>query len=171
MNYDDIKIHKYNSIPKKEKYIKLQGYFVKYNKYNRAKFMFLDDYNYVYCDDTTTTGFNQPSLTKKYITIYNKPENSGKAPVSPDHKYFYVKCKHGQSGTMTTIQYKTLHDGSDVINNVDSKSNAEINVPISKLLLHTVSCTVVKKKYYFKVNNEYKKGWNLQMKTIKLLDY
>ena len=69
---------------KKTTILLMQGYLIDYDKYNRAKIMFLDDYD----NDKQT-------FTKSYIT--NKKTN-GTSPLSDDKKHFFVKCKSGAAG-------------------------------------------------------------------------
>lgn len=71
---------------KKTVVLLLQGYFIHYDKYDRAKMMFLDDYD----DD------GKHKFTKSYIT--QRSNREGYAPISEDKKHFYVKCKKGAVG-------------------------------------------------------------------------
>lgn len=69
--------------------IYLQGYFVEYNKYNRMKVMFLDDYEEL----------EKITFSKSYLTqLCKSPSLPGNNPLTDDQKYFYVKCKKGQAG-------------------------------------------------------------------------
>lgn len=66
----------------------LQGFFISYDKYNRAKIMFLDDYD-------NTVG--QPSFTKKYLIQKAKPDN-GKNPLTDCNSCFNVKYGNNKVG-------------------------------------------------------------------------
>ena len=73
----------------------MQGFLIDYDRYNRVKIMFLDDY------DVT----DKLTFTKSYIT--NK-KTEGTSPLSTDKKHFFVKCKAGAVGLIESPQIKLV---------------------------------------------------------------
>ena len=129
--------------PKKSSVVLLYGYFIYYDDYNRAKLMFLDDYD---SDDIS----DKQKFTKLFIT--RKSKSRGYAPISDDQKHFYIKCKKDSVGL------NGLNDSPKL-------------VPIKELIQHKVECIAKVNEYKFYTDGELKQGWNLQLKNIKLLEY
>lgn len=133
--------------------ITIQGFFTEYDKYNRAKIMFLDDY-----DDIT-----EPSFTKKYI--YNRDGQRGKYgnnPLSDDGKYFLINCPKNAIGHLS--------------HNFDSsqlgvvENNLKI-APIKILVQHKVECVVKVSPYNFKNKSGMLcRGWNFKLIKMSLLE-
>lgn len=140
--------------------IVLQGYFVYFDKFFRAKLMFLDDYD-AECEtknsvkkDNTLYG---KTFTKRYITSKAHKTNSlpdSYSPMSDDKKYFFVKCKDDSCGL------------------VDLDQNKPRLLPIRELIQHKVEIIAKVNNYKFTTqDNELKQGWNLNLIKIKLLEY
>lgn len=68
----------------------LQGFFISYDKYNRAKIMFLDDYDHAGNNKTL-------SFTKGYLIQKAKPDN-GKSPLTDCNSCFNVKYGNNKVG-------------------------------------------------------------------------
>lgn len=148
--------------------ITLHGYFVNYDQYNRAKLMFLDDYN---CEDGLISTDksklnidkflnNKNSFTKSYL-INKASKTTGNSPII-DNKYFLINC------VKNTVGYKSSEIDSLKFNNLSNEKTQKINlipVPIQDLKQNTVACEVSIKNYKFTdKNKEIIQGW-----TIKLL--
>jgi hypothetical protein len=136
----------------KNKTVVIQGFFTHYDDFNRAKLMFLDDYDE---EDLSTKSF-----TKSFIT--NKSKNKGNNPLSKDGDCFFIKCKKGQVG---------LIDSHCLENNNNQTENKLRLVPIIELIQHKVECVVQIYNYRFKKNDELIVGWNLKLLNIKLLEW
>ena len=136
--------------------ITVRGYFVNYDKFNKAKLMFLDDYN-----DTgenyssmqalrmTNPIAHKCSFTKSYLI--NKANNSlGNTPIV-DAKYFLINCPKNVLGT---------------IPNTD-----KINLfPIQELVQHTVECNVIIRHYKFTdKNRKVIQGWNIKLINMRVI--
>lgn len=122
----------------------LQGYLVDYDKYDRAKLMFLDDYD---CEKNNT------SFTKRYLLSKSKMIE-GNNPIIDD-KYFLINCKKNSIGLLPD----------------DASNNLIKRVPIEMLKQHTVECSVYLKAYKFVKNGVVIKGWNLKLVSMKLIEY
>ena len=129
------------------KMLVMQGFFTYYDDFNRAKLMFLDDYN----NDNLLV----KSFTKSFII--NKSKNNGNNPLSKDGECFFVKCKKGQVGLID-------------IPSSDAHAKPRL-VPIIELIQHKVECVVQINNYRFKKNGELIVGWNLKLSKIKLLEW
>ena len=120
----------------------LQGYLVDYDKYDRAKLMFLDDYD---CEKNI-------SFTKRYLLSKSKTIE-GNNPIIDD-KYFLINCKKNGIGLLP-----------------DESNNLIKRVPIEMLKQHKVECSVYLKAYKFFKNEVEIKGWNLRLISMKLIEY
>lgn len=131
-----------------ETQIFLQGYFTEYDKFNRAKIMFLDDYDQ---DDLNTKKYisqkNQVSFTKSYLTNLCK-NMSGHNPLTDDKKYFYIKCNKKQQ-----------------IGFIDDEM-----VPLLQLKQHKIEIDIKISKYDFKKSGERFNGWTIKPIKFKLLE-
>jgi len=125
----------------------VQGFFTYYDDYDRAKLMFLDDYN---------LQSDSISFTKGFITNKSKNNNGGN-PLSKDGECFFIKCKKGQVGLID-------------IPASDGPTKPRL-VPITELIQHKVECVVQVNNYRFKKNGELIIGWNLKLLKIKLLEW
>jgi hypothetical protein len=134
----------------KNKTIVIKGFFNYYDDFNRAKLMFLDDYD----EEESST----KSFTKGFIT--NKSKNEGNNPLSKDEKCFFIKCKKGQVGLIDCCKDKQTA----------TKLQPRL-VPIIELIQHKVECIVQVNNYRFKKNEELIVGWNLKLLKIKLLEW
>ncbi len=142
----------------------VHGYFVNYDKYHRAKLMFLDDYDYEDTSYTNNLASNnlklntkkffpdKMSFTKSYLT--NKAEKTeGHNPII-DNKYFLVNC------AKNTVGYLSLK-------NDDTRLNL---APIQDLIQHTVECDVSIKHYKFTgADKKIVQGWNIKLLKMKLV--
>ncbi len=141
--------------------IKLQGYFVNYDKYDRAKLMFLDDYD---ADDSNNSEKKEMSFAKKYMLVKTKQtqKTGGNSPVSEDGKYFLIKCPKNAVGFL-----------GDVVDGTAAKierDNDKIKiVPIQSLKQHKVECIVSVNNYNFTKDEEKICGWNLKLLKMSLL--
>jgi hypothetical protein len=131
----------------KNKALVVQGFFTYYDDFNRAKLMFLDNYN--------NDNLLDKSFTKSFIT--NKSKNTGNNPLSKDGECFFIKCKKGQVGLID-------------IPSSDAHVKPRL-VPITELIQHKVECIVQVNNYRFKKNEELIVGWNLKLLKIKLLEW
>lgn len=104
--------------------------------------MFLDDYE---PEDT-----HKETFAKKYI-MHKTKTFAGYSPISPDHKYFVVKCPKSAGGI------------------VDTSKNGERPrlIPIAELIQHVVECTVSVKEFKFQTT----RGWNLNLLKIRMVKY
>lgn len=128
----------------------LQGFFISYDQYDRAKIMFLDNYNANEEGNATTSRNNKfisDSFTKSYVTKKSAPKN-GKHPMTDDNTCFYVKC------------------GKKPIGIIDNKL-----VPIRELKQHTVELQVEVKTYNFTKMGNKIHGWNINLLKMRLLEY
>jgi hypothetical protein len=140
----------------KNKTIVIKGFFNYYDDFNRAKLMFLDDYD----EEELSTKSSTKSFTKSFIT--NKSKNDGNNPLSKDGECFFIKCKKGQVG---------LIDCPCLENNDKQTATKPRLVPIIELIQHKVECVVQINNYRFKKNGELIAGWNLKLLNIKLLEW
>ena len=158
--------------------ITLYGYFVNYDQYNRAKLMFLDDYN---CEDGITPidksklnidKFlnNKNSFTKSYL-INKAFRDVGHNPIIDD-KYFLINCVKNTVGykpiAIDSLKYNNLSAGSNNVCGFSTSSSAEkinlIPVPIQELIQNTVVCEVSIKNYKFTdKKKEIIQGWNIKL--------
>jgi hypothetical protein len=123
--------------------IKVQGFFISCDKYNRAKLMFLDDY-----DETTSMSF-----VKKYILAKSK-KISGNNPLVENDTCFLIKChKHSVGYT------KDIRKNSDFV-----------ITPMSALQQHKVECVVKVNEYNFVKDGDVIEGWNLNLIKMNLLE-
>lgn len=150
--------------------IKIQGYFVNYDKYNRAKLMFLDDYN---SDEpekkSNTLGKKEVSFAKKYLLLKSKHmmHSDGHSPVSDDEKYFLVNCPKNSIGFFDNVV-----DGTNATIIRDDKKEFATNVvPLISLKQHTVECIVKVNYYNFTKNGEKIHGWNLKLLKMSLHNF
>lgn len=123
--------------------IYLQGYFTGYDKFNRAKMMFLDDY------EKSDSGSSKKidSFTKSYLTNLCKVI-PGHNPLSDDKQYFYIKCdKNHRIGFI----------------------NDEI-VPLVQLKQHKVEVDVRISKYNFTKSGNNFNGWVIKPIKFKSLE-
>jgi hypothetical protein len=141
----------------KNKIIVIKGFFNYYDDFNRAKLMFLDDY------DDDDEGVSAKSFTKSFII--NKSKNAGNNPLSKDGECFFIKCKKGQVGL---IDQPCLEKNTN--NQITTKPQTRL-VPVIELLQHKVECVVQINNYRFKKNGELIVGWNLKLLNIKLLEW
>jgi len=140
----------YSPSVQKSRHIYLQGYFISMDKYDRAKIMFLD--NYELCDSvpkgiTDNLETKLPtSFTKSYLLKKND-RFSGHSPIIDNDTCFYVKCRKIKVG------YKN-------------------NVPchISELIQHKIEAHIEIKTYNFKRGDERNQGWYIDLKKIALLE-
>lgn len=123
----------------------IDGYFVEYDQWNRAKLMFLDDYE----------NLQNLSFTKSFM-LKKSESNGGKNPLVDNNKYILVNCKKDDLGYLPDIdKYKT-----------------KIKLlPITELLQHKVRCHVSINDYNFKKNESMISGWNIKLIKMNLLEY
>ena len=133
-----------SNLPQQNNIFLLKGYFVQYDKFDRAKLQFLDNYE---CTD-----MKEMSFTKSFII--NKSKRSYGHNPTDGESYFFIKCSKGMYGLI------------DIIPNERAKL-----VPIEELVQHQVECIVKLSNYDFILNGENKKGWNFKMMKIKLLKF
>lgn len=125
--------------------ILIDGYFVDYDQWNRAKLMFLDDY-----DNLNTLSFAKSFMTKK------SESHAGKNPLVDNNKYMLINCKKEDLGYLP--------------DNDENKTKIKV-VPIAELLQHKVRCYVSINDYNFKKNNLIISGWNIKLIKMSLLEY
>jgi hypothetical protein len=130
-----------NKIP-----IIIKGYFVNYDKWDRAKLMFLDDYD----DDLPKISFAKSYMLRKSENVV------GKSPLVEDNKYMIINCPKNAIGHLP--------------NNNENIKKIKI-VPIKELLQHKVQCVVSVNSYKFKKNNKIIQGWNIKLSEMILLEY
>lgn len=125
-----------------KKQIYLQGYFTEYDKYDRAKIMFLDDYN----DLNESVKNKQTSFSKSYLKnlCSSIPGNN---PLSDDQKYFFINCKKQKIGF------------------IDGKM-----VPLLQLRQHIIKIEILISKYNFKKIGKRINGWNIKPLKISLIE-
>lgn len=142
--------------PKKQMVLLMRGFFTQLDKYNRIKMMFLDDYDSA---DTQIDAF-----AKKYIMQKSK-NTYGYSPITPDHKYFFIKCPKNMGGIV----------------NVAKHSDKPRLIPIAELSQHKVECVVRVNEYNYKKKIPIKQdtntddiptsGWNLVLMKIQMIEY
>ena len=125
--------------------IVVKGYFVKYDQWNRAKLMFLDDYD---------GDLPKMSFAKSYM-LMKANSTDGKSPLVDNNKYMLINCPKNALGYLP-----------------DTSENAtKIKVvPINKLIQHKVRCVVAVKNYKFKKGNQTIQGWNLKLSEMTMLE-
>ena len=126
--------------------ITIKGYFVNYDQWNRAKLMFLDDYD---------GDLPKMSFAKSYMLMKDK-STDGKSPLVDDNKYMLINCPKNALGYLQ--------------DNDENATKIKV-VPIKKLLQHKVQCAVAVKKYKFKKGTKTIQGWNIKLVKMTLLDY
>lgn len=124
------------------KRISVKGYFVYFDDYDRAKLMFLDDYN----DEPRS--INTPDFTKSYICNRSR-RSRGNNPL--DGNYFFIKCDNVKEGM-------GIVDGKRAM------------IPLQDLLQHTVECIVWINTYKFKKDGKVIQGWNLNLDMIRVIE-
>jgi hypothetical protein len=148
--------------------IKVQGYFVNYDQYNRAKLMFLDDYddNDQVDKDAKKDAKKEASFAKKYMLLkMRKTQRSGgNSPVSDDGRYFLIKCPKGAA-----VQLDQVFDPNSSDSSKPKKKPISL-VPIESLKQHKVECIVRVCHYNFTKNDEKISGWNLKLLKMSLLE-
>lgn len=140
----------YSPSVQKSRYIYLQGYFISMDKYDRAKIMFLDDYE-LYDSTSKESGDKSEtklpiSFTKSYLLKKND-RFSGNSPIIDNGTSFYIKCRKNKVG------YKN-------------------NIPchISELIQHKIEAHIEIKTYNFKKGDNRNQGWYIDLKKITLLE-
>jgi hypothetical protein len=130
-------------------FITIEGYFTEYDKWNRLKLMFLDDYD----EPDYAVGTKRPlSFTKTYMM--NKLKTmTGKSPISDDGKYMTINCPKKVTGSLY----------------VDNQTQMINIIPMAELRQNKVQCIVSIKQYNFKKDGESIRGWNINLSAIKLL--
>jgi hypothetical protein len=123
----------------------IDGYFVDYDQWNRAKLMFLDDYD----------NLNNLSFTKSFM-IKKSESHIGKNPIVDNNKYMLINCKNDDLGYLP--------------DNDENKTKIKV-LPITELLQHKVRCYVSINDYNFKKNNLIISGWNIKLIKMSLLEY
>ena len=127
------------------KIIVIKGFFTYLDKFNRAKLMFLDDYD----DSQERSRFgSNMSFTKSYICKKSK-SSDGNNPMTDD-MHFYVNCGKHEKG----------------LSDIDGKCKL---VPLKSMVQHTVECVVSVNNYRFKKDDEWIVGWNLKLSKIRLV--
>jgi hypothetical protein len=131
--------------PSEKTRLVLRGFFVSCDTYDRAKILFLDDYE--------SNSFNKNPLvvdkqtfTKSYIMKKSTPVN-GKNPLTDDNTSFYVKCKKGHVGYINKLP-----------------------VPLLDLKQHKVEMDVEVKKYKFTKMGNTIHGWNINLCNMHLIE-
>lgn len=124
--------------------IKVRGFFISYDKYDRVKLMFLDDYEY----DTPRA---KMSFVKKYVLVKSK-KIKGNNPLAENNTCFMIKCPKNTHG------YRKDEFNKDVI------------VPLKDLQQHKVECIVSVNEYKFTKNDETIEGWNLKLIKMSLFE-
>ena len=130
-------------------FVRIEGYFTEYDKWNRLKLMFLDDYDAPdYADGT-----KRPlSFSKTYMM--NKVDKlEGRSPISEDGKYMTINCPKNITGAI-------------VIDKITQKINI---IPMPELRQNKVRCVVCIKQYNFKKNGQRIQGWNINLSEIFLM--
>lgn len=123
----------------------LHGFFINYDMYNRAKIMFLDDYNYDEINSQNVLN-NKLSFTKNYILKKSKKTN-GKSPILDNNTCFNVNCMKTQIGYINNIPH-----------------------PIKDLIQHQVEMCVEIKKYDFTKMGTHINGWNIKLIKMSLFE-
>jgi hypothetical protein len=80
-------------IKNKKILITIKGFFVNYDMFNRAKLMFLDDYD----GDLSKTSFAKSYMTKK------AEKTPGYTPMVEGNKYMLIKCPKNALGYLPNI--------------------------------------------------------------------
>lgn len=131
----------------KEKTTKLilHGYFISYDKYDRAKIMFLDDYDLGDFDKKSIND-NNHQFTKSYI-INKSAKTDGKNPLTDGNTCFNIKF------------------GKNKVGFIDDKP-----VPLYDLKQHKVTIQAEIQKYNFTKVGNLIQGWNIKMLKMSLLE-
>jgi hypothetical protein len=119
----------------------LQGFFISCDLYNRAKIMFLDDYDLI-----DKTYKNKITFTKSYITKKSNIDN-GKSPITDNNTSFYVKYTKKNIGTISGKP-----------------------VPLLDLKQHKVELLVNVSHYNFTKMNNVIRGWNIKLLQMNLIE-
>lgn len=125
--------------------INIEGYFVEYDQWNRAKLMFLDDY-----DDLPNISFTKSYMLKKAEIT------KGKNPLVDNNKYIMINCKKNDMGYLPDT--------------IDNKTKIKMK-PITDLLQHKVKCFVSINNYNFKKDQTTISGWNIKLIKMILLEH
>ena len=129
----------------KKTLIVVKGYFVNYDQWNRAKLMFLDDYD---------GDLLKMSFAKSYMLMKDKTMD-GKSPLVDNNKYMLINCPKNALGHLP--------------NTAENETKIKV-VPINKLIQHKVQCDVVVKNYKFKKGNQIIQGWNIKLIKMTMLE-
>jgi hypothetical protein len=148
-----LQLFKYNMynqshIPEKRKknpIITIEGYFINYDQWNRAKLMFLDDYD----GDLTKMSF-----AKSYMIMKDKSMD-GKCPLIDNKTCMLVNCPKNALGHLP--------------NNAENIKKIKV-IPIQKLVQHKVCCVVSVNQYKFKKGFQTIQGWNLKLLKMTMLE-
>lgn len=122
----------------------LHGFFICCDRYNRAKIMFLDDYD---CNDVNKPDVKCISFTKSYM-LNKSTKKNGNSPLTDDNTCFNVKYGKNKVG---------------FINNQP--------VPLLELKQHKVEIHVEIQNYNFIKMGNIIRGWNIKMLKMSLLEY
>ena len=125
--------------------ITIEGYFVDYDQWNRAKLMFLDDYE---------KDLPKISFAKSYM-LQKAKITEGKSPLVEDDKYILINCPKNSLGYLPETN--------------ENEKKIKV-VPIKKLIQHKVQCLVTIKKYNFKKGIQTIKRWNIKLLKMTLLE-
>ena len=131
--------------PSEKTRLVLRGFFVSYDTYDRAKILFLDDYDPESFDKNSLVADKQ-TFTKSYIMKKSNPSN-GKNPLTDDNTSFYVKCKKGHVGYINRLP-----------------------VPLLDLRQHKVEMDVEIKKYKFTKMGNTLRGWTINLCNMRLIE-
>jgi hypothetical protein len=123
--------------------INITGYFTEYDQYNKAKLMFLDDYD----------NLQKLSFTKSYM-LHKEKTIEGKAPLI-DNKYMLINCPKYCMGNLPDT--------------LENKTKIKI-IPIISLIQHKVKCDVVIKTYKFNKGSNTMQGWYIKLLKMTLLE-
>jgi hypothetical protein len=115
--------------------------------YNRAKIMFIDNYEQSDHKNNRPNCLEKTCFTKSYLLKKSKSKN-GKHPVIDNSTCFRVNCNKLQIGY------------------IDDKP-----VPIKELLQHKVEMYVEICNYDFNKMGTRINGWNIKLLKISLLEY
>ena len=136
-----------------EKTIYIEGFLVSYDKYNRAKLMFIDDYDEL----------KNQSFTKSYMM--NKQKNNvGNSPIVDNDTCMIINCKKTQVA-LNKFYSKNQLSLTDV-NTPDTTTRILPYIPINQLLQTKVLCKVSVKKYKFRNNGILVEGWNINLHSM-----
>jgi hypothetical protein len=141
------------NISGKKNILLMKGFFISCDQYNRAKIMFIDDYNSDEPDNSIRNqinsfkGNNELSFTKSYIS--KKSEYTvGNNPMTDNDTCFNVKYNIRDFGYIN-----------------------DKPVPLSELKQNMVELFVKVSHYNFTKNNNKIQGWNLKLIKMNLLKH